>query len=446
MKLFPVAFLLLLSGEAFAQQHQYDLLLKGGHLIDPRNGVNEVRDLAFRGGKVAAVAPKLDPAAAFKTIDVSGLYVTPGLIDIHVHAYAGTGERASFAGDSSVYPDGYTIRSGVTTVADAGSSGWRNFEDFHDRVISRARTRVFAFLNIVGQGMRGVSFERDLDDMDPKAAAAMALKHKAVIVGIKTAHYPGPDFAAVDRALEAGKLADIPVMVDFGRAGPRKTLEELLTKKLRPGDIYTHVFSGLRGELDASGHANAALIEGRERGVIFDVGHGGGSFTWQVAVPIIREGFLPDSISTDLHASSANSSMKTMLHVMSKLLAIGVPIEEVIRQSTWNPAREIHQEQLGHLSIGAIADVAVLNLEKGRYGYLDVYGARLDSDKKLSCEMTQRDGRVIYEQNGLARPEWTTLPKNYRFTGDRRWEGGRRAAIPPALEPPPARDPRPKRP
>ena len=273
--------------------------------------------------------------------------------------------------------------------------------------------------------MRGSRYEQDVKDMEPKPAAEMALRYKGLIVGIKTAHYMGRDFTAVDRAVEAGTIANIPVMVDFGRAYPKKSLAELLTKKLRPGDIYTHVYSGLRGELDPSGHANPALFEGRKRGVIFDVGHGGGSFAWRVAVPIIQEGFLPDSISTDLHAGGMNASVKDMLNVMSKFLALGMPLEEVILRSTWNPAREIKQEQLGHLSVGAPADVAVLRLEQGDFGFLDVYGARLRGSQKLTCEMTLRDGKIVYELNGLSRPDWATLPKNYRATGNPRWDGNR---------------------
>jgi dihydroorotase len=424
MKLPHALLFLFLAGTASAQE-QYDLLLRGGHVIDPKNQISAVSDLAIRDGKVAAVAPKIDPAKAFKTIDVTGLYVTPGLVDIHVHVFAGTGERNSYAGDHSVYPDSFTLRSGVTAVADAGCAGWRNFEEFKERVIDRSRTRVFAFINIVGNGMRGVRYERDLDDMQAQPTAEMALKHKNIIVGIKTAHYPGPEFTPVERAVEAGTIADIPVMVDFGRAFPQKSLAELLTKKLRPGDIYTHVYSGLRGELDPSGHANPALFEGRKRGVIFDVGHGGGSFSWRVAVPIMSEGLLPDSISTDLHATSMNTSVKDLLNVMSKFLALGMPLDAVIERSTWNPAREIKREELGHLSVGAPADVAVLRLETGEFGFIDMFGARLRGTQKLTCEMTLRDGKIVYELNGLSRPEWTTLPKNYRGTGDPRWDGNR---------------------
>jgi dihydroorotase len=235
----------------------------------------------------------------------------------------------------------------------------------------------------------------------------------------------GRNFAAVDRAVEAGTIAGLPVMVDFGRAHPTKSLAELLAKKLRPGDIYTHVYSGLRGELDPSGHPHPALFEGRKRGVIFDVGHGAASFTWRVAVPCIKDGFLPDSISTDLSAGSMVMSAKDMLNVMSKFLALGLSIDEVILRSTWNPAREIGQEQLGNLSTGAPADVAVLRLEQGDFGYLDCYGARLRGNRKLTCEMTVLAGKIVYELNGLSRPDWTTLPKGYRATGDPRWDGNR---------------------
>ena len=215
-----------------AQSPKYDLLLTGGHVIDARNNISAVRDVAIAGGKVAAVAEKIDAAEALKTVSVSGLYVVPGLIDIHVHAYTGTGERNSYAGDNSIYPDGFTFRSGVTTVVDAGGAGWRNFDDFKDRVIDRAKTRVLALVNIVGNGMRGEKFENNLDDMQAKPAADMALKHKGLIVGVKTAHYAGPEWTPVERAVEAGTIANIPVMVDFGTDHPERPVAELVTVSL----------------------------------------------------------------------------------------------------------------------------------------------------------------------------------------------------------------------
>jgi dihydroorotase len=432
------AFLLIFIGLSWmspvSSQQKYDLLLKGGHVIDPKNKVSAVRDVAIANGKVAAVAAKIDPAEAFKVVDVSGYYVTPGLIDIHVHVYAGTGERGSYAGDNSVYPDGFTFRSGVTTVADAGCAGWRNFEDFKQRIIDRSKTRVLAFINIVGHGMRGGKFEQDLADMEAKPTADMALRHKGLIIGVKTAHYAGPEWTPVERAVEAGTVANIPVMVDFGINHSERPLSELVTRKLRPGDIYTHLYSGLRNEQLESGKVNPALWEGRKRGVIFDVGHGGGSFLWRIAVPAMKEGFAPDSISTDLHIGSMNAGMKDILNVMDKFLAMGMSLDDVILRSTWNPAREIKQEELGHLSPGAVADIAVFRLEKGDFGFVDMYGARLRGTQKLTCELTLREGKVVYDLNGITRPDWDKLPKDYRQAGDLRWD-----AVTPAR---PSRNPR----
>jgi dihydroorotase len=413
-------------------QQKYDLLLKGGYVIDPRNRLSAVRDVAIANGKVAAVAANIASAGAFKVVDASGHIITPGLVDIHVHVYAGTGERGSYAGDNSLYPDGFTLRAGVTTIVDAGSSGWRSFDDFKERIIDRSRTRVLALLNIVGYGMRGDKFEQNLADMEATPTAEMALRHKGVIVGIKTAHYAGPEWAPVERAVEAGTQANLPVMVDFGANRPERPMAELVTKKLRPGDIYTHAYSGLRNELDASGRVNAGMWAGRKRGVIFDVGHGGGSFAWRIAVPAMKEGFLPDSISTDLHIGSMNSGMKDMLNVMDKFLAMGMSLDDVVLRSTWNPAREIGQQQLGHLSVGAPADIAVLGLEKGTFGFVDMYGARLRGTQRLTCELTLRDGKVVYDLNGMTRPDWNTLPRDYRQTGDARWD---------AITPAPVRQP-----
>ena len=329
-------------------QSSYDLLLKGGHVIDGKNKISAVMDVAIADGKIAAVAADIPAAKALKVVDVSGLYVTPGLIDMHVHVYAGTGQRGAYCGDNSVYPDGFTFRSGVTTVADAGSSGWRNFPDFKDRVIDRAHTRVLAFLNIVGAGMGG-AVEQDTGQMDAKSAADMAMQYKDTIVGIKTAHYAGPEWIAVERAVEAGTLANIPVMVDFGTFRPERPFQDLVMKKLRPGDIYTHTYLSWVPMLDDHGRILPYLFEARKRGVIFDVGHGGGSFLFRQAVPAMRQGFGPDSISTDLHIGSMNAGMKDMLNVMSKFLNIGMPLDEVILRSTWTPAREIRHEELGSL-------------------------------------------------------------------------------------------------
>ncbi|MEJ7607279.1 MAG: amidohydrolase/deacetylase family metallohydrolase [Bryobacteraceae bacterium] len=415
--------LVLLAAACALGAADYDLLLQGGHLIDGKNRISAIRDVAISAGKIAAVAEKIDPSKALKTVNVAGLYVTPGLIDIHAHVYTHTGEKSSYAGDNSIAPDGFTFRIGVTTVADAGGAGWRNFPDFRQRIIDRSKTRVLAFINIVGHGMRGNNFEHNLDDMDAGKTAEMAMAQKDVIVGIKTAHYRGPEWTPVERAVQAGKSAGIPVMVDFGINHPdSRPLADLLTKKLRPGDIYTHLYSGHRNEMTEDGKPSPGLVEGRRRGVIFDVGHGGGSFTWRVAAPLVRAGFTPDSISTDLHVGSMNSGMKDLLNVMSKFLALGMPVDDVILRSTWNPAREIQRTDLGHLSVGAVADVAVLRVEKGSFGFVDMYGSRLRGGEKFTCELTVRDGKVVYDLNGITREDWDKLTSGFGPQGDSRWD------------------------
>ena len=214
-------------------------------------------------------------------------------------------------------------------------------------------------------------------------------------------------------------------MIDFGSAQRNnRTLQELFEKYLRAGDIYTHVYSGLRQEQDPTTKGPAvALLQGRKKGIIFDVGHGGTSFAWGVAVPIMKAGFLPDTISTDLHRSSAGGGMKDMLNVMSKFLAMGLPLDQVIVKSTWNPAKAIRREDLGHLSVGAVADIAVLRLEKGKFGFVDGVTARLDGTQKLTGEVTVRNGRVVYDLNGLTREAWDRLPASNWRGGDFSWDG-----------------------
>lgn len=404
-------------------QSQYDLLIKGGHVIDAKNRISAVRDVAIQNHRIAEVAAEIPASKALKVIDAKGLYVTPGLVDIHVHVYAGTGQRGAYSGDLSVYPDGFTFRSGVTTVADAGSSGWRNFPDFKDRVIDRSKTRVLAFLNIVGHGMGGGKIEQNVEDMDAMATAEQAERYRGTVVGIKTAHFSGPEWVAVDRAVEAGTQANLPVMVDFGTFRPERPYQELVLKHLRPGDMSTHMYLGAVPMLDDHGKVMPYLFEARKRGIIFDVGHGGGSFLFRQAVPAIAQGFMPDSISTDLHGSSMNAGMKDMLNVMSKFLNMGETIDQVIAQSTWHAARQIKMEALGNLSVGASADVAVLRLERGNFGFVDVNGARMKGSQKLDCELTVRDGLVVYDMNGISRQDWDKLGPGYGSQGDNRWDG-----------------------
>ncbi|MBI2684843.1 MAG: amidohydrolase/deacetylase family metallohydrolase [Acidobacteria bacterium] len=388
-------------------QPQYTLLIKGGHVIDPKNGRSAKLDVAIRDKRIAKVAPDIPAAQAARIADATGLYVVPGLIDIHAHVYTGTGTKA-LTGDSSVYPDGFSFRTGVTTLVDAGTSGWRNFEDFRQRVIDRAQTRVFAFINIVGTGMSPAGEDNNAE-MQADQAAAVARKHKDVVVGFKTAHYAGEGWPSVDGALTAGRATDLPIMVDFGYLGLGRNLQTLLGDKMRAGDIYTHCYSGHRGELGEDGKVNQAFITGRKRGIIFDVGHGAGSFYWNIASPITEQGFWPDSISTDLHTGSMNAGMKDMINVMSKLLNLGASLEDVIRMSTWNPAKEIKHLELGNLDEGTEADVAVLKLEQGKFGFVDSAGASRSGGKKLTAELTVRAGRLVWDLNGRAATDWKSF-------------------------------------
>jgi dihydroorotase len=383
----------------FAQS--YDLLLKGGHVIDPKNGINRVMDVAIGRGKIARVEENI-PAAQAKTVaDVAGFYVTPGLVDIHAHV----APRPVPERENSVQADLISFRSGVTTLVDAGTSGWRTFPSFRKNVIDRVATRVLALLNVASDGMGAATSEDDPSNFDPEATARVAKANADVVVGIKSAHYAGPGWESIDNAVKAGNLANIPVMVDFGTVTEQRTLDVLLRDKLRKGDIYTHCYSGHRDEL-LHGKVNPAMEAGRKRGIFFDLGFGAGSFFWYVAVPLTEQKFYPDSISTDIHLRSVNGGMKDMLQSMAKVMSLGAPLEEIIRMSTHNPALQIRRPQLGNLDVGAEADVAVLRLDRGKFGLLDSAGARRDGGQMLACEMTVRKGAVVWDLNGRAAMDW----------------------------------------
>lgn len=401
---------LLLLTPAFGQ---YDLLLKGGYVIDPRNHIDGVRDVAISGGKIAAVAASLDPSGARKTIDATGLFVTPGLVDMHVHVFHTTGIRDSWAGDNSVQPDAFSFRSGVTTMVDAGSSGWRNFDTFRHTVIERVKTRVLAFVNIAGLGMMADVTEQVSADFQPKEVAAVAAANRDVVVGVKSAHYQLPDWLSVDRAVEAGKLANIPVMVDFGYFLPERPYWQLVTEHLRPGDISTHMYRGPVPYLDANGKLLDYLKRARERGVKFDVGHGNQSFVLRNAAPAVAQGFWPDTISTDLHALSMNAPMMDMPTLLSKFLALGMPLKDAILRATWNPAQVIHHPELGHLSVGAVADVAVWSVMNGKFAYGDAYGGSIPGSQRLFCEMTLRSGEIAWDWNARGGEDYRKLGPDY---------------------------------
>lgn len=402
--------LCLLAMSALAQK--YDLLLKGGHLIDAKNNIDGIMDVAVAKGVIAAVAKDIPPTQARKVVRLTGLYITPGLIDTHVHVYTGTGLKGVLTGDSSVYPDSFSFRSGVTTMADAGTAGWRNFPDFRQRIIDRARTRILAFVNIVGGGM-GITSEQDPADMNGEATAAMAKQHSDIVVGFKVAHFAGAGWPDIDGAIKAGELCKLPVMVDFGYINGERNLKNLMETKLRKGDIYTHCYSSHREEM-LDGKLNQAMWNGRKRGVLFDVGHGGGSFYWNVAVPAIQQGFLPDVISTDLHTGSMNSGMKDLSNVMSKHLNMGLTLNQVVTMTTWNAAKELGRTDIGHLTPGVEADITVLRVRTGTFGFIDSAGARMSGTKLLVPEVTIRKGVVVWDLNGTAARDWKTFPYRKR--------------------------------
>ncbi len=400
-----------------AQDVRFDLLLRGGHVIDPANQIDGPRDVAISKGKIAAVKGGINPTHARRVVDVSGLYVTPGIIDLHAHCVAFGGGRWGFPAD--MY-----LASGTTTIVDAGTYGAENFSLLEQNVIDVSVVRVLAFLNIVSSGMREKDEEQNVERMDPELCAAVIKEHRDVIVGIKTAHYwtsrpwddDHPPWAGVDRAVEAGRITDLPVMVDFWPRAPERSYPDLILKKLRPGDIHTHVFAQQFPIVDAEGDLYSHLMEARKRGVLFDLGHGAGSFWFRNAVPAVRQGFVPDTISTDLHSGNVNGPVVDMATTMSKMLAIGVSLNEVIRRSTVNPARAIRRPELGTLSIGHEADIAVFEHRRGRFAYVDCGQAKVVGKSKLVNRLTVRAGRIVYDPTGVGLLEWEKAPAQYFTT------------------------------
>ena len=363
----------------------YGIVIKGGHLIDPKSNTDELMDIAINDGKIALIAKYINPEQATQVVSAEGMYISPGLIDIHSRL-------------GMNLPDGYTLRVGVTTIVGAGDSDWKSFPNFKNSIIDRSVTRVLAMLNIEPK-----------DEHTVKESVRVASEHKNHIVGFKV-NFTGAGWAVVNKGLEAGNVLNLPIMLDGGRNHPHPSLTELFTKFMRKGDIYTHTYTiiedfNARDRMvdQQTGRINPAFLKAQAKGVIFDVGHGS-AFRYSNAIPAMEQGFLPSTISTDISMGSVNAFMKDMMNVMSKFLNMGMSLKQVIEASTWSPAKAIKREDLGHIAPGAIADLLVFSMREGKFGFYETAGFKMEGNRKFECEMTIKGGRIVYDLNGIAKP------------------------------------------
>lgn len=401
-----------------------DLILRGGHVIDPANDIDEVMEVGIAQGKIVQVEPALTPATGTKIVDVTGSYVTPGILDIHTHVFPFSLKPTSYV--ECVHADAHLFTSGVTTTVDAGTAGYNHFREFYEGTIQRSKVRILAFLNIALDGMVDATSEQQLSDLNPALAASLARDFSDIAVGIKSAHYWTSQpwdadhlpWQSVDRALEAGAMCGKPVMVDFWPRPPERSYPDLLLKHLRPGDIHTHIYAQQFPILNDQGRVSDFLFTAREKGIRFDLGHGAASFWFRNAVPATQGGFPPDSLSTDLHMANINGPVVGMATTMSKFLNMGMALQEVIRRSTTVPAHMIGRPALGSLSVGSEADVAVFRLQEGLFGFADCGRARLTGSRRLECILTLRAGQVVYDPGGLTMPEWPQAPAEYWISPD----------------------------
>ncbi len=397
-----ILLIVLMSVGVYASAQQYDLLIKNGHVIDPKNKIDAVMDVAVADGKIAKVAKDIPAADSKKTIDASGLYVTPGLIDMHTHVFVGSKAGTFADGIYSVSADDFSFRSGVTTMVDAGTSGWQNFALFKEQVIDHSQTRILAFLNIFGAGLASGQAIKDISSINKDSSIAIMQRYKDIIVGSRIGHYDGSDWAPFNSALDAATKMNEPLFVECHL--PQYSLRDQLNK-MRPGDIITHSYEEISERMpvvDSNGKLNSFVLDAQKRGVLFDVGHGGAGFWFSQAVPAFQQGLAPNTFGTDLHRFSMNAGMKSILNVMSKYLNMGMSLNDVVTRATWNSAKALKHEELGNLSEGAVADIAILNLLHGNFGFVDAGGKRLNGDKKLDAELTLRAGKIVWDLNGLS--------------------------------------------
>lgn len=398
---------------------RYDLILKGGHVIDPASGLSAVADVAVKDKKIALVAADIAADEGKKVIDVSDCIVIPGLVDMHCHLYPSF--PVAEDGLACIHPEAHLFQCGVTTAVDAGTCGVRDFLYFKERIIDRTKVRILAMINIADGGMVNLESEQRLSEFRPKAVAGMAESCRDVVVAIKTAHYwvgkpftaEHPAWASVDATLEAARLCGLPAMFDFQPTLPERSYQQLVLEKLQAGDIHTHMYAQQFPVIDENGKVSDFLFRARERGVLFDLGHGAGSFWLRNAVPAYEQGFGPDTLSTDLYFDNVAGPVYGLTHIMSKYLNIGMPLEEIIYRTTQRPAQVIGHPELGTLKEGSCADITVLKCEKGRFGFADAGRARMTGDRVLRAEMTVRDGEIVYDINARALCDWHDAPEEY---------------------------------
>jgi dihydroorotase len=389
----------------------YDLIVSGGHLIDPASRLDGPADIAVRDGLVAAVAPQLDRSLAGEIIAAAGQIVTPGLIDLHTHIYWG----ATYWG---IEADPAAARSGVTTWVDAGSAGAYSFPGFRRYVRDASRVRVFCLLNLSAIGLIAPTWEfTNLDYCDLDLAAQTVEENRDIILGIKaridSSTTRGVGLRPLELARELADRVGLPLMVHIGSGPPALAA---IADLLRPGDILTHCFTGGSHRLLTDDGRLAPLArELQGRGVILDLGHGTGSFSYQVAEAALAEGVLPDVISSDIHQLSAQGPMFDLPTTLSKFLNLGMGLADVIDRATRRPAAAMRRPELGTLAVGAPADLAIFRVEQGAFTFHDVAMSPRTGDRRLVCTHTLLGGRPLPRTPERGRAIWATLPEHQRI-------------------------------
>lgn len=373
------------------EMHRYDVVIAGGHVIDPATGLSAVCDVAIHEGVIAAIEADISASAARRVIDASGQLVTPGLVDLHTHIYWG----ATYWG---VEPDPIAARSGVTTWIDVGSAGGYNFPGFREYVANRSTIRAYAFLHLSSIGLVAPTWElANPGYWDVDLAAETVERNRDIILGIKiridSRTTKGVGIEPMKSARELADRVGLPLMTHIGDGPP--TLEDLMPY-LRPGDILTHCFTGRTMSIcGPDGHVNPGIRALQEHGLILDIGHGMGAFSWEVAEQMLADGVLPDTISTDIHQIAVQGPAYDMPTTLTKFLMLGMSLEEIIKRATINPAQAIGLEHAGRLAVGSPADVALFRVEDGSYAYYDVFMNERQTDRRIVSTMTLVDGHEL---------------------------------------------------